>query len=87
MTKNELLKKLENNENIDFETTLKGTEKQIIWAEKIRKRMLSKMIEPLKEDFDIFGWDNEDMIEEMEEGLLELLNTDDASLIIAWERN
>jgi len=87
MTKTELIEKLKNNEKIEFTTKLKGSEKQIKWAESFREKWLPGRIEAIRKDFLLFGWDDEDMIEEMEEDLLTLLNTDDSSLIIAWETN
>jgi len=87
MTTTELISKLKNNEEIEDLPILKGSEKQIKFAESLRKKWIPKMKKSLTEDFLIFGWEDEDIMEEMKEELLELINTDDASLIIAWEKN
>jgi hypothetical protein len=79
----EIIAKVKNNEDLrNYFVQLSGSEKQIKWADEIRRDCLKIEIETLKED--LFEGDEEDINFTVKQ-IKEILTEKYASVIISWE--
>jgi hypothetical protein len=87
--KEEVIKRLREEKNMDdLFVPLQGSEKQIIWAEKIRREWLKASIEDIQDEIEnpnLHVYDSIDDIiddDEMIDAIIEILSERDAGLII-----
>ena len=82
MNLNEITTALKNKEEIKY-ASLTGSEKQIKWATKLKKEMVIGSIADIDEEVEDWGWDDEDVIDEIKD-FMDLVNEVSASTIIEW---
>ena len=82
-----IIKKIKNNESLDeYFETLEGSEKQIKWAESLRREALQAAINDVKESIED-GEGYEEFLDEDVKTVIEVLKEKDASEIISWRED
>lgn len=84
MKTNEIVEKIKNKESLEnLFVELTGSEKQIKWAESLRRAMLKESIEEVEESIED-GDGYEEFVEKDAQHVIEILTESDAGEIISW---
>jgi predicted transcriptional regulator len=83
LTIKEVIETIKTGKEIEYSKNLTGSEKQIAWALNIKKEMIHGAIKDVMDEVDGYGWDDEDVIEEVQD-LVDIVNETSAATIISW---
>jgi len=81
---NEIIIALKNKTKIEY-IEVTGSEKQVLWATKLKKQAIAGSIDDIMEEVLDYGWDDDDVLEEIKD-FADLVNETSAAIIIEWHR-